>query len=421
MKNIRIYAFLPPFVLLTIAAAYSLVIGMRNETKAIAFLSHLFDMALDTFGWFYALAALLVCLLTLFLMFSRYGDIKFGGQDAQPEYSYWNWFAMTLCAGIAIGVVFWGAAEPVMQFMNPPKSLGIVPFSEEAARFSLAQIFLEWTLTPYAMYTVCGISCAYAFYNMKAPRTISSAFIPIFGERMKGFWGQILDAFIIFSLAGGIVTSLGEGVLQVASGLDSQFGVPSTRVSWGIISLLMIAIYTASSCAGIKRGMRFISDINGKLFFVFLGFVFIVGPTIFNINLGLEALANYIESFFSRHLFLAPISGDSFPRIWTLFFFAIWYAWAPVTGMFLARMAYGRTLGPRHRHVPRAHGLRAYRPPVCSHEPAAALGLRNGVVHPLRRHRDTHGSSPEPRHSEDTQRKGRRGRDVRLPQLPAAR
>ena len=165
MKNIRIYAFLPPFVLLTIAAAYSLVIGMRNETKAIAFLSHLFDMALDTFGWFYALAALLVCLLTIFLMFSRYGDIKFGGPDAQPEYSYWNWFAMTLCAGIAIGVVFWGAAEPVMQFMNPPKSLGIVPFSEEAARFSLAQIFLEWTLTPYAMYTVCGISCAYAFYN----------------------------------------------------------------------------------------------------------------------------------------------------------------------------------------------------------------------------------------------------------------
>lgn len=111
MKNIRIYAFLPPFVLLTIAAAYSLVIGMRNETKAIAFLSHLFDMALDTFGWFYALAALLVCLLTIFLMFSRYGDIKFGGQDAQPEYSYWNWFAMTLCAGIAIGVVFWGAAS----------------------------------------------------------------------------------------------------------------------------------------------------------------------------------------------------------------------------------------------------------------------------------------------------------------------
>ena len=133
-------------------------------------------------------------------------------------------------------------------------------------------------------------------------------------------------------------------MLQVASGLDSQFGIPSTRLSWGAISLLMIVIYTASSCAGIKRGMRFISDINGKLFFVFLGFVFIVGPTIFNINLGLEGLANYIESFFSRHLFLAPISGDTFPRVWTLFFFAIWYAWAPVTGMFLARMAYGRTV-----------------------------------------------------------------------------
>ncbi|MEG1911045.1 MAG: BCCT family transporter [Cloacibacillus sp.] len=344
MKSIRPFAFFPPFILLIIAAIFSLVAGMQNEAHTVEVMSNMFNMALDKFGWLYASAALVICLLTIYLACSRYGDIKFGGNDAKPEFTYWNWFAMTLCAGIAIGIVFWGVAEPIMQFQDPPKSFGIAPFSEAAARFSLAQIFLEWTFTPYAMYCVCGISCAYAFYNLKEPKTISSAFIPIFGDRVRGKGGEILDAFIIFALVGGVVTSLGEGVLQVASGLDSQFGIPSSRLSWGIISLIMVVIYTISSYTGINKGIRILSDINGKLFFFLLGFVMIVGPTIFNINIGLEAFASYIETFFSRHLFLAPVSGDPFPRYWTLFFFAIWYAWAPVTGMFLARMAYGRTV-----------------------------------------------------------------------------
>lgn len=344
MKKIRPIAFFPPFILLIILALYSVTIGLKNEARTVEVMSSLFNLALDKLGWFYALAALCICILSIFFIFSRYGDVKFGGKDAVPEFSLWNWFAMTLCAGIAIGVVFWGVAEPVMQFSNPPKSMNIIPFTEEAARFALAQIFLEWALTPYATYVVCGVSCAYAFYNMNEPRTISSAFVPIFGEKIKGTWGQVLDAFIIFSLVGGVVTSLGEGVLQVASGLESQFGIPSTRMSWGIISLVIVAIYTISSYTGINRGIRILSDINGKLFFLLLAFVAVVGPTIFNINLGLEALANYIETFFSRHLFLSPINNDPFPRMWTLFFFAIYYAWAPVTGMFLARMAYGRTV-----------------------------------------------------------------------------
>lgn len=344
MNKIRPYAFFPPFILLIIVAVYSLVVGMQNETQTVKVMADLFNLALDKLGWLYAAAALFVCILSFYFTFSKYGDIKFGGRDAVPEFTYWNWFAMTLCAGIAIGIVFWGVAEPIMQFQSPPESFGIAPFSEAAARFSLAQIFLEWTFTPYAMYTVCGISCAYAFYNMKEPKTISSAFIPFFGDKIKGVWGQILDAFIIFALVGGVVTSLGEGVLQVASGLESQFGLPSSKISWGIISLVMVIMYTISSYTGINKGIRILSDINGKLFFLLLAFVIVVGPTIFNINLGLEGFANYVESFFSRHLFLAPVSGDPFPRIWTLFFFAIWYAWAPVTGMFLARMAYGRTV-----------------------------------------------------------------------------
>lgn len=345
MKKIRPLAFFPPFILLIILAFYSLTAGMKNEEQTVKVMSDLFNMALDNFGWFYALLALVVFFLTSYLACSsKYGNIKFGGKEAQPEFSYWNWFAMTLCAGIAIGIVFWGVAEPIMQFQSPPESFGIAPFSNEAARFSLAQIFLEWTLTPYAMYCVCGISCAYAFYNMKTTKTISSTFIPLFGDRAKGKGGELIDAFIIFALVGGVVTSLGEGVLQVASGLESQFGITSNRISWGVISLLMIIMYTISSYTGIHKGIRILSDINGKLFFILIAFVIVTGPTIFNINLGLESFASYVETFFSRHLFLGGLNKDPFPRYWTLFFFAIWYAWAPVTGMFLARMAYGRTV-----------------------------------------------------------------------------
>ena len=344
IQKIRPLAFFPPFILLIILAFYSLTAGMKNEEKTVEVMSNLFNLALDNFGWYYALLALVIVIMTIFLACSRYGDIKFGGKEAKPEFSYWNWFCITLCAGIAIGIVFWGVAEPMMQFQSPPKALGILPFSDEAARFSLAQIFLEWTFTPYAMYCVCGISCAYAFYNMGTPKTISSTFIPLIGDKVKGKAGQLIDAFIIFALVGGVVTSLGEGVLQVASGLESQFGIPSNRITWGAISVLMILIYTISSYTGIQKGIRILSDINGKLFFLLIAFVIVMGPTIFNINLGLEATASYIETFFSRHLFLGGLSKDPFPRYWTLFFFAIWYAWAPVTGMFLARLAYGRTV-----------------------------------------------------------------------------
>ena len=129
MNKIRPYAFFPPFILLIIVAAYSLIVGMQDETQTVKVMADLFNLALDKLGWLYAAAALFVCLLSFFFTFSKYGNIKFGGKDAVPEFSYWNWFAMTLCAGIEIGIVFWGVAEPIMQFQNPPESFGIAPFS----------------------------------------------------------------------------------------------------------------------------------------------------------------------------------------------------------------------------------------------------------------------------------------------------
>lgn len=342
--KIRPVAFFPPFILLVILSIYSLMAGMKNEEAFVGLMTNVFNAALDKFGWFYAAASLGILIFVIFLGCSRYGKIKFGGPDAKPEFSYWNWFAMTLCAGIAIGVVFWGVAEPIMQLQYPPESFGIEGFSDKAAVFSLAQIFLEWTFTPYAMYTVCGIACAYAFYNMNRPKTISSTLYPLLGKRALGTGAQIIDAIIIFALVGGVVTSLGEGILQLGSGLSYQFNIPPTRVVWAVISVLIIVMYTISSYTGINRGIRILSDINAKIFVGLMIFVFVVGPSTFILNLGLESIGSYVETIFTRHLFLGAVNGDQFPRWWTLFFFAIWYAWAPVTGMFLSRMAYGRTV-----------------------------------------------------------------------------
>jgi choline/carnitine/betaine transport len=342
--KIRPIAFFVPFLSLLLLAIFSLKSGMENEEALLESMNNLFNGVLNNFGWLYAVSALGMLIFIVFLGLSKYGKIRFGGDDAVPEFSYWNWFAMTLCAGIAIGIVFWGVAEPLIQLGFPPESLGILPFSSEAAIFSLAQIFLEWTFTPYAIYCISGIACAYTFYNMNKPKSISSTLYPILGKWSMGRGAQIIDAIIIFALVGGVVTSLGEGILQLASGLNWQFGIAPTKLVWGVISILIVVMYTISSYTGINRGIKLLSDLNAKIFTGLMLFVFIVGPTAFIMNIGFESIGSYLETIFTRHLFLGAVSGDPFPRWWTLFFFAIWYAWAPVTGMFLSRMAYGRTV-----------------------------------------------------------------------------
>lgn len=344
VAKIRPVAFYPPFLLLLAIAIASLTMGLNNEEAFVQSMQNVFNATLDNFGWLYAAGSFVILLFVIFLGVSPYGKIRFGGDDAKPEFSYWNWFAMTLCAGIAIGIVFWGVAEPIMQLAYPPESFGIEPFSDKAALFSMSQIFVEWTFTPYAMYVICGVAAAYAFYNLKKPQTISSTLYPLLGDRALGIGGQIVDAIVIFSLVGGVVTSLGEGILQIGSGLDYQFGIPPSKLIWAIIAVIVVATYTVSSYTGIKKGIRILSDQNAKIFIALMVFVLIVGPTRFILDLGVESTGTYLQELIPRHLFLGVINGDPFPRWWTLFFFAIWYAWAPITGMFLARMAYGRTI-----------------------------------------------------------------------------
>ncbi len=343
--KIRPIAFFIPLTAIIAVAVVSIITSMQGEDALVIAIENLNNAAMAKFGWLYNSCALACLVFVVWLGFSKYGKIRFGGADAKPQFSYWNWFAMTLCAGIAIGLVYWGVAEPVMQLAYPPESYGIAGFSPQAATFSLSQIFMEWTLTPYAIYSVCGILSAYTIYNLRKPTSIAATLTPLFGEKMeKGVWSQVIDAIILFSLMGGVCTSLGEGILQVAGGLEYVFGISPRLFVYGTIALVIVAMYTLSSYTGLKRGIRVLSDINTKIYFVFLVFLFVVGPTTFILNIGFESLAEYAETIFSRHLFLGAVTGDQYPYWWTIFFFAVWFAWAPVTGMFLAKLAYGRSI-----------------------------------------------------------------------------
>ncbi|MCG8564400.1 MAG: BCCT family transporter, partial [Desulfobacterales bacterium] len=343
-RTLRPLAFFPPFLILSGLAIASLVMGAGDGQRALELMTLAFDRILDQVGWLYALTSLgLLCFVGLLCLSSK-GNIRFGGAHAVPEISYWNWFAMTLCAGIAIGIVFWGVAEPLMHLKSPPQSLDIRPFSSQSAVFALSQIFVEWTFTPYAIYTVCGLAAAWTCYNGKGSRSISATLEPVLGKRVHSSWGQLMDGVVLFGLVGGVVASLGEGVLQIAGGLEFCFELPRSPLVWGMISLVIVLTYCLSAYTGVMRGIKRLSDLNAKLFLGLMVFVLVVGPTGFILNLGVESAGDFLDHIFSRHLFLGAVSGDAFPKWWTLFFFAFWYAWAPVTGMFLARMAYGRTV-----------------------------------------------------------------------------
>lgn len=282
----------------------------------------------------------------IYLIFSpTLGKIKLGGPDAEPELNYWNWFAIALCAGIAIGIVFWGVAEPLMHFHQPPEIAGVEGASPGAAIEALSISFLHWSLHPYALYAVIGLTVAFATYNLKLPFKISSVFYPLIGDKIHSFTGNLIDAIALFAIVGGVVTSLGLGTLQIAGGLDYIWGFPGGNLSYILIIIGVTFIYTMSSYTGLQRGIRFFSDNNAKLFFGLTIFLFIMGPSVFLLDLSIESIGQYIAN-------IIPMSfwTDSFETSggwgggWTIFYWAWWIAFAPIVGMFLARISYGRTI-----------------------------------------------------------------------------
>jgi choline/carnitine/betaine transport len=333
--------FYPPAILLVVF----LLIGMVSPDGFAKGANAALGFTIDYFGWMYLFFAFIFLAFVLFVTLAPIGRVRFGGPDAKPELSYWNWFAMALCAGIAIGILFWGVAEPIYHYYGPPSIAGVDPQTPGSAITALQLSYLHWSFHPYALYAIIGLAIAYSSYNLNQPFKVSSGLYPIIGDRINGFWGNTVDAICIFAIVGGVVTSLGLGTMQLAGGLNYLIGLtPNIGIYIAIITIITIS-YTLSSYTGLHRGIKFLSNHNAKIFIGFVVFLFLLGPTKFLLEIGVNSFGSYLVNVIPMSFWADPFGeGAGWSGSWTIFYWAWWIAFAPIVGMFIARISYGRTI-----------------------------------------------------------------------------
>jgi glycine betaine transporter len=299
----------------------------------------IFDYLTMNFGWFYLITMTLFVVFCIWVALSKYGKIRLGKPDEEPEFSTISWFAMLFSAGMGVGLVFWGVAEPLNHFVSP---LGIEGGTAAAADFALKTSFLHWGLHPWSAYGVLALSLAYMQFRHDKPAQISSVFIPLIGEaKARGPIGKVVDILAIFATVAGVATSLGMATLQVTSGFNFLFGVPETNFVRLIVIGVITVLFMISAITGVDKGIKYLSNANITLAGLIMVICLIVGPTMLIIN-------NFTNTF---GFYFSNIVRDSF-RIgpepwygwWTIFYWAWWIAWAPFVATFIARISRGRTI-----------------------------------------------------------------------------
>lgn len=299
------------------------------------------------FGWLFSLLAVLTIGFMLVLGYGRTGGIRLGADDETPEFSTVSWIAMLFSAGMGIGLLFWGAAEPLTYFNDVPPGFTSGPGSREAMMDALAQSILHWGPMAWAFYALVGGAIAYVAYRRGRAPLISSILRPIFGERTEGWIGAIIDVFAIIVTLFGTGVTLGMGALQIASGAQFVTGIGPLG-NGGLIAIVTVltAAFVASAVSGIKRGIRALSNINMVLAGLIALFVFIVGPTLFLLNLIPASLSAFFGDLWAMLSRSAAQGEDaaSFMATWTNYYWAWWISWTPFVGMFIAKISRGRTL-----------------------------------------------------------------------------
>ncbi|WP_262690833.1 BCCT family transporter [Kordiimonas aestuarii] len=293
-------------------------------------------------GWIYMLAVSGFLLFCLFLAASKHGEIRLGPNHSKPDYSFLSWFAMLFSAGIGIGLLFFGVAEPLTHYMAPPDA---DPRTIEAAREAMQITFFHWGINAWAIYAVVGLSLAYFSFRHQLPLTIRSALYPLIGERIHGPIGHFVDVLAVIGTLFGVATSLGFGVAQVNAGLNHLFDIPvSTSVQVGLIAIIT-AFATISVVSGLDAGIKRLSEINMALAILLLVFVIVLGPTLLFFNSFVQNLGLYAETLVTRSFRLNAYSGEqTWLANWTLFYWGWWISWSPFVGIFIARISRGRTI-----------------------------------------------------------------------------
>lgn len=293
-------------------------------------------------GWMYLLIVFLTLTFLLYLAFGRFGNLRIGGEDAEPDFSRASWLSMLFAAGMGIGLVFWGAAEPISHFARPPE--GLEPQSADAARAAMRYAFFHWGLHPWAIYALIGLAMAWFQYNRNGRGLVSDMLQPVIGRHHRGPFGQMVNIAAVVATAIGVATTLGFGTIQIAAGLQRVFGIAATvPVQLAIIAIAFV-LYMASTASGVDRGIKWLSNFNLILAALLLAVVLVLGPTGFVFDTFTTTLGSYLNQLLTMSLRMSPFSSSTWVADWTIFYWAWWIAWAPFVGAFIARVSRGRSV-----------------------------------------------------------------------------
>jgi BCCT family betaine/carnitine transporter len=343
----------PVFLISGLSIVAFVFYALALPDQASAFFGWLRPALTSNFDWFFLISANIFVIFCLFLIVSPWGAVRIGGKDATPDYGYAGWFAMLFAAGMGIGLMFFGVLEPVYH-MAISEPLGVPsPFAEDgtiiaenvarAKQMGLAATIFHWGLHPWAIYAVVALALALFTYNKGLPLTIRSAFHPIFGERVWGWTGHIIDTLAVFATLFGLATSLGFGAQQANAGLEHIYGVPNNTTVQVILITAITAVALYSVLRGLDGGVKVLSEINMVVAAVLLVFVLAAGPT-------LAILRDFVDGLIAYGREVVPLSNpigredDGYRQGWTAFYWAWWISWSPFVGMFIARVSRGRTV-----------------------------------------------------------------------------
>lgn len=316
--------------------------GAIAPEKLASTATSLFDFSITNFGWFFLISTFSFLVFAFYLAFSKYGRIKLGQDDDEPEYSTASWFAMLFSAGMGIGLVFWGVAEPLSHYLAPPE--GAAGASTEAARLAMRYSFFHWGIHPWAIYTIISLALAYFQFRKGKKGLISAVFSPILGKVSEGWVGGAIDTLAIIATAFGVATSLGLGALQINGGLNHMFGITIHSTVQVIIIAVVTVLFLLSATTGLDKGIRILSNTNLIIAVLLMTFVLVVGPTSFILDLFTSTLGGYLQNLIYMSLRMTPFTQGTWVGVWTLFYWAWWIAWGPFVGTFIARVSKGRTI-----------------------------------------------------------------------------
>jgi len=338
---------LAPWVFWPAAAVIlaTVAFAMIAPELATSVFAQMQSTVVNAFSWYYVLIAALFVAFALWMGVGRFGDIKLGDDDDEPEFSLLAWISLLFAAGMGIGLVFYGVAEPLNHFATPRP--GVTGTPEQLAQSAITQTYLHWGIHAWAIYVVVGLALAYAIHRRKRPISIRWALEPLLGKRVRGGWGNAIDVVALVGTIFGVATSLGLGVLQMSAGLESAGIAESTLFTQIIVIAVIAGLTILSLVSGVGRGMKWLSTGNLLVAAALLVFLLIAGPTQFLLREFVQSIGNYLQNFigltFTVSAF-AGTAGEEWQSNWTTFYWGWWMSWAPFVGVFIARVSRGRTV-----------------------------------------------------------------------------